>query len=279
MRRKGALRCKRRYMTKETKERIHRIYGICLAVLIVVVGVCFALSCISIYQSGQSPFTRESIATHFARMAIPVYLCITGVEGGVVLSVAWPIETGKIKPRREAYVTLCKLREKLDFSAVDTAVTKAVDRESGKRRKWLIQAVVVTAVSLAISMAWCMMPNHFSVENLNEDVKAAVLMLAPYVLASVAIWMDTVYMWDISIARETKLVKNALAMCKHGAHGKEPAREDQRKLMENPRFIWAVRGVIMYVGIMLVILGIFNGGMADVLGKAVRICTECIGLG
>ena len=29
----------------------------------------------------------------------------------------------------------------------------------------------------------------------------------------------------------------------------------------------------------IILLGILNGGMADVLGKAIRICTECIGLG
>ncbi|MBO7195979.1 MAG: thioredoxin [Clostridia bacterium] len=29
----------------------------------------------------------------------------------------------------------------------------------------------------------------------------------------------------------------------------------------------------------LVILGIFNGGVSDVFAKAVKICTECIGLG
>ncbi|MBQ8341826.1 MAG: thioredoxin [Clostridia bacterium] len=43
--------------------------------------------------------------------------------------------------------------------------------------------------------------------------------------------------------------------------------------------MWAVRGVILAVGIVFVVLGVLNGGMADVLGKAIRICTECIGLG
>ncbi|MBQ8302391.1 MAG: thioredoxin [Clostridia bacterium] len=33
------------------------------------------------------------------------------------------------------------------------------------------------------------------------------------------------------------------------------------------------------ISLVLVVLGIFNGGVADVLGKAVKICTECIGLG
>jgi hypothetical protein len=36
---------------------------------------------------------------------------------------------------------------------------------------------------------------------------------------------------------------------------------------------------ISICAVALVILGVFNGGMADVLGKAIKICTECIGLG
>ena len=36
---------------------------------------------------------------------------------------------------------------------------------------------------------------------------------------------------------------------------------------------------ILVVGIVCIVLGVRNGGMADVLGKAIRICTECIGLG
>ena len=39
------------------------------------------------------------------------------------------------------------------------------------------------------------------------------------------------------------------------------------------------RIVVAVVAITFVILGIFNGGMADVLAKAIKICTECIGLG
>ena len=54
---------------------------------------------------------------------------------------------------------------------------------------------------------------------------------------------------------------------------------DKRDRMADPRVLWGVRAVILAVGILFVVLGILNGGMADVLGKAVRICTECIGLG
>ena len=40
--------------------------------------------------------------------------------------------------------------------------------------------------------------------------------------------------------------------------------------------LWAA---LFCAGIVLVVLGILNGGMLDVLTKAVRICSECIGLG
>ena len=40
-----------------------------------------------------------------------------------------------------------------------------------------------------------------------------------------------------------------------------------------------LRGIILTAGIGLLLLGFFSGGTADVLTKAVNICTECIGLG
>ena len=45
------------------------------------------------------------------------------------------------------------------------------------------------------------------------------------------------------------------------------------------RKLLIVRLVILAVAVALIVLGILNGGMRDVLGKAIKICTECIGLG
>ena len=40
-----------------------------------------------------------------------------------------------------------------------------------------------------------------------------------------------------------------------------------------------LRNVVLAASILLLILGICTGGTADVLTKAVNICTECVGLG
>jgi len=36
---------------------------------------------------------------------------------------------------------------------------------------------------------------------------------------------------------------------------------------------------LMILSVVLIVLGIANGGLWDVLVKAINICTECIGLG
>ena len=45
------------------------------------------------------------------------------------------------------------------------------------------------------------------------------------------------------------------------------------------KFIYATRLTVFVVAIVFIVLGIFNGGVGDVLMKAINICAECIGLG
>ena len=268
-------------MSQKTKERIHLVYGIALSVLIIAMGVGFALSCLAIYKSGSSPFTRESISAHFDRIAIPTYICIAGVIGGMVLALALPLAGGKIKPRRDAAVALAKLSARLDLASCDEAIRNGIRKERKMRRWILVITAVVCAAVLVYPLIWCLNPHHFSIENLNRDIitaSTAVLTAAAVVMAAC---MVAVLLRGVSMAREMALVKSALAATK----GQEivPTHENSvtsiGKLTANPRFVWAVRGVILVAGIVFVVLGVLNGGMADVLGKAIRICTECIGLG
>ncbi len=268
-------------MSQKTKERIHLIYGCILAVLIVAVGICFALSCLSIYRSGSAPFTKESISAHFARIAIPVYICIVGVIGGIILSLALPLEGGKIKPRRDGSVALEKLSARLDLASCDEAIRNSIRKERNARRWILVITAAVCVAAFVYPLIWCLNPHHFSIENLNRDIitaSTAVLSAAAVVIAAC---MVAVLLRGVSIARETALVKSALAAAKGQGNATQPAAAigAPQKLTTDPRFVWVVRCVLLVAGIVFVVLGVLNGGMADVLGKAIRICTECIGLG
>ena len=48
---------------------------------------------------------------------------------------------------------------------------------------------------------------------------------------------------------------------------------------KNKLAINIARGVILGLSMVLIVVGIFDGSVEDVLQKAINICTECIGLG
>ena len=264
-------------MSQKTKERIRLVYGIILSVLILTVGVCFALSCLSIYRSGNSPFTKESISAHFDRIAIPVYICIAGVIGGMILSLALPVTEGKVRSRRYPEDALEKLSARLDLSVCDEDTANAIRGERRRRRRVTAILGALAGITLIPALIWCVNPAHFSIENLNTDIKTAAAFVLPCAAVALGLCVAAVLLRGASISRETAAVKAALASGK-GKTNEKPTPE-QRKLTADPRFLWGVRGLILAVGVLFIVLGIFNGGMADVLGKAIRICTECIGLG
>lgn len=46
--------------------------------------------------------------------------------------------------------------------------------------------------------------------------------------------------------------------------------------MRRGKALWAA---LFAAALVLIVLGVLNGGARDVLAKAVKICSECIGLG
>lgn len=267
-------------MSLKAKGRIHRIYGIVLAVLILAVGVCFALSCISIYRSGEAaPYTKESISAHFSRIAVPVCICIAGIVGGMVLSLALPVEGGKVKPCRQPEDALDRLRARPTLAACDAVTAAAIRRERAWRRRVTVILGVLAGLTLFPALVRCVNPACFSVERLNEDIKAAALLAIPCAVAALGLLVAASLLRRASVIREIALVKAALATGKGVTQPSKKGRPESKAPLSDPRILWGVRGLILAVGLLLVLLGIANGGMADVLGKAIRICTECIGLG
>ena len=46
--------------------------------------------------------------------------------------------------------------------------------------------------------------------------------------------------------------------------------------MMRHKVLWAV---LFCIAMLFIVLGIVNGGLLDVLAKAIKICSECIGIG
>ena len=96
-----------------------------------------------------------------------------------------------------------------------------------------------------------------------EDAGQALRRLAPLALA----WLAAVAAAFIAGARAPK-----------GGAPRLARRERMRGQEETKRRVW-LRAGLYALAALLTLLGALNGGLNDVLVKAVNICTECIGLG
>lgn len=277
-------------MTNEQRKRIHLIYGTLVSVVTVIAGICFIVSCVGIYTSGDDPYSREVVAEAFSRIAVPVYLCLGLVIGGFILNLALPLDKERIKAGRSDAFMLDLLHAKTDLSLSDDTLRESIEKEQKRRRLHLLISSALLAIGSAIFLAYALNFEHFHPTEMNASMISAMKLLIPCLAIPFAYIMFTTYYNMKSIRRELDLVKQANA----GGAKKNTARPtkiadtnppaddvetDSPSNDRSDKLIRTVRCALLIVGIGLIILGIATGGMADVLAKAINICTECIGLG
>ena len=272
-------------MTNEKLRKVHLIYGIVLSVIIIVTGICFIVSCIDIYKSGMRPFTYESISAHFMAIIVPVVLCIVGIVGGMVVS-CFPLEKPKIKGFIDTGITLKKMTAKIDISKCDAEAQSKITRERKIRKYSNYLCIDAIVVSLAISLIYVLNKSNFPAIDINAEMVNAMLFVIPCAIVSIASIYANVMICTASTVRELEVVKQALRSGQQSnkpttaAGGPPPLTVTGGYVSgQNEKILLGARLTIFVLAVAFIVIGIFNGGMADVLQKAINICTECIGLG
>lgn len=287
-------------MTKEKGEKIRSIYGISLAVFSILVGVLFIVQTWRIYRSAeQSPYTTEIISKMFKQIAIPVYLWIAAAIGGGVIACVFPEE----KKRPKAYISLLtslkRTEKRLPTSEEFIPQITSVKTKEEKLRKWIsVACVSIAFVLLFVCFAVLfdlfylpIMSRPFFVAH-NGLVDRLFQIALLLIIGLRAIGCGEIFM-DNSRQRQQKYYLEILASAKGQPKG-EPVPTTQskcKKLWEKLNFwsklpkekqkktVFGLRIALGVIGIAFVAWGIVNGGMKDVLLKAINICTQCIGLG
>lgn len=259
-------------MTEEKLRRVHTVYGIIMSILVVFLGICFITSCITIYLSGDRPFTRESVGNQLGTILIPILLCAIGIIGNVILSF-YPLESSKLRGKIDHGVTLLRLKSRCDFENCPPELLAKIKREKKQRIAYIVVSSLIYAVSLTVAFIYCFNQSNFPSVDITDEVARAVLVILCCTIASFATALGAKALFSASISRELEITKKVLGVSKKTSKSEEKPQKKQGVLIN------IARGVILALAIIFIIIGISNGGMADVLGKAVRICTECIGLG
>lgn len=252
------------------------IVALVLSLVILVAAVCYIASCISIYSTGGStPFSREAVAEKLT-LLLPISLILIAlIAAAGVLSLLTAEEKVKMLPiRNKVLLKLVERRLSPSDSSEEYSGRKAY--EAKLRKKLLIIAAAASAVIFAAALTFVLNPSNYSTADVNTDVAyAAIITGVATVFVFAVIFAVSIFL-DSSYKRVLDAARAELARQKKDGLTPTPCEEENE---HEGHTVLLVRLAIIAVAVTFIILGITNGGMGDVLGKAVRICTECIGLG
>lgn len=262
-------------------ETFGRILSILTTALVAMTGIMLIACCAHLYYTGgDQPYSRERAADYLALVLIPGLMTLVAVILGIIYNIINGKHTDtKVKSTSE-YI-LKNISKRANINAFDTGVREAIIDERRSR-------TVIKSVFLALSVACYILCvvcvvffNDYTVENLNADVIGAFKSALPIGVLGALMSIPSLILTEASAKRELELIregkKNAVALEGEMPEAAEPASEIKGELNETAMLV--IKTVIFVAACVFILLGILNGGMADVLAKAVKICTECIGLG
>lgn len=256
-------------MTKESTMRTHRIYNILFSIVIIIAGICLIIGVLTIYNSGDQPFSRESVAATFSTIAFPVYLTLVMA----IISFIWEIISPSNKeetPKAKDYPAMLEsLYNKKDFTNAESCVQEEIKALWKNRKMHIWARTIILVICSAIFLFYALNSANFHQSEINDSMINAMKVLIPCSLAAFAYALFVAVHNEKSLQKEFELVKKLPAI--QTTIKGEIINEEKRL---NP-----YRNTVLVVAIILVIYGFLNGGTIDVLAKAINICTECIGLG
>lgn len=257
-------------MTNQRAKQIRKIYGISLSAVLVIAGICLMAACCDIYFTGDRTFSREIVATHFSTVAVPVYLCLVMVILGFVLDIFLPGEKRKPDVEKQYGLILQRLHAKTDLSQCDESRRSAVLREQKTRKCHKTVSILLLVICSIVFLSYALNGNNFHQHEINDSMIQAMLLLAPCMLVPFAYSVFSAYYSRASMQREINLMKQI-------GFNRSPAPIAEKA--QSCKAAVILRCVIAAVAVAILVYGYTAGGTADVLTKAINICTECVGLG
>ena len=244
------------------------------SILILLTGILFIVCCSHLYfTGGDQPYSRERVADYLVAPAISGGITLLLAIGGMIYALIVNVKNDNITPRTkiELLESFAKRYDIKDFEGESKA--KILKERKAREIFKYISYSFSAAVFLLVLIYLCFFA-EFTIDHLNADVIAALGVALPLSSIGLGIHVARLFVAESSAARELELIKSYI---------KENPSVKAIKVAkgEKKRFDYIVftRCAILTVAIVFVVVGIFNGGMRDVLAKGVKICTECIGLG
>ena len=263
-------------LTERAIKLIRLILPIVVGVMLSLCAVLFIISACSINQLGQSPYNYESIGAAFSRIAVPVYITLALVIiSGIALTLLSPDGKERVKPSKDALSRLLRQTRTTDLDSCDKGTAASIKRERKLRSVLYYVNVGLFALGTLVALVISAIVSKLAIGNgiTFNDLLYAVLLVSSIafncLIPAIILAFARIPLEMLSAERELALLS--------GLPRKKPATPEIKK--GNLPYMLIIRLSVIAIALAFIVIGVFNGGMADVVQKAIKICTECIGLG
>ena len=265
-------------MSQKTVSIIRKVLAVLLSVTAVICAIALIVACVQIYRSGSRPFTPESIGAAWSSVAIFVWLFVLCAVAAGFLHFLFPAPAKQQKGTMFPELRLAKIKARLARKQYSKELLLPLDKHEAYLKSMRISAVAICLLSMIYPLIYLHNTDNFtSIDTqLNAQIIAAVVPSLCFAAAALLYCYAVRLLSDISCERAILYAKAIMLLPAPAAEKKPTGRQDKGL----PSYaILVVRILLALAAVLMIVLGIFNGSMQDVLQKAIRICTECIGLG
>ena len=258
-------------MTKKHTLSFHKIFSLLLSLSILVAGICLICGCLTIYFTGEHSYSREIVAETFKKIAVPVYICLALTLVSIIWEFISPIVHSKRRSVIDYPAVINKISSKKDLNSADENTLAMIKSEKRKRKTHAVIRACVIVVTSIVFLVYALNSSNFHQSNINESMIKAMMVLIPCLTVSFIYSVFTVYYFNKSYDKELALIKKL--------SNRDTSEDSPETIAASNKKITITKIVIVVLALSILIYGYFTGGTADVLTKAINICTECIGLG
>lgn len=233
-----------------------------------------AWQCVDIYMKGNDAanldengvhinavYGAEDVSARLRKFVLPgaAYVLLTAAAAWARRAEAAPEKRPGLSPENRLRLAKARVAQ----------LPEAALREERLRRGISVGTAVAALVCAGFCLRFLLDGDNFVSWDLESVMGEMVKHIAPWTALAFAIMCVSSLVRRASVQHEIALIKGEM-----GAPGHAETKMAKRALPVN-----AVRCALYALAAALIVTGVMNGGLKDVLVKAINICTECIGLG
>ena len=252
----------------KNKKILDKLFLIIVSILTILMGIVFILQVLRIYYGNNKTFTREICGMYLIQMLPILIIWIVTVIASFVYFII------NNNPKKEfAKITFAYKLKNLEVMCPEVEEEFGlINKEKKKIKVVKIINIVIISICSIMSLGYLLNVKHF--DSQGDLTKQAIDMgihLLPWVIIGFGSMIGTTIYEEVISKKIIELIKQVIKN-----NGRKEIVKQQNK---NKKAINITRGVLISLSIVLIVVGIFDGSVEDVLQKAINICTECIGLG